>query len=348
MDVVSIKKELYGVLPDGREVYQYTLDNEKNLRAQIITYGGIITNLITKDKKGNDTNVVLGRANLDEYLKNTGYLGAAIGRHANRISDSRFMIGDKLYSVGENEFNNSLHGGFEGFDKKLWTDEVVNGEDAVIMSYTSSDGEEGFPGTLEVKIKYSVTSQNGLKIEYSAVSDKDTVCNLTNHSYFNLNGDKSGTIYGHKMQMNSSFYTPNDEACMPTGEILSVSGTPFDFRCEKTLGKGIKSDFDQIKMFEGFDHNFVLDGRGMRHAGTLKGDKTGITMQMITDQPAVQIYTGNAIDASVHNGDYIYHQHDAVCLETQVFPNSLKYSYFPNAYLNAGEIYSHTVEYRFV
>ena len=192
------------------------------------------------------------------------------------------------------------------------------------------------------------TDENGLKIEYRAISDKDTVCNLTNHSYFNLNGEKSGNILGHKLQMNSSFYTPNDRACMPTGEVLSVDNTPFDFRIRQTLGNGITSDFEQIRLFGGYDHNFILDGRGMRHAATLKGDKTGITMQMITDQPAVQIYTGNAIDEDVFNGDYQYHQYDAVCLETQVFPNSLKFAHFPDALLKAGEEYIHTVEYRFV
>ncbi len=345
---MSVRKEFYGNLPDGREVYKYILDNETGVRAEIINYGGIVTKLITKDKSGNDCNVVLGRANLDEYLNNVGYLGAAVGRHANRIAGASFVINGKEYNVGANEFNNSLHGGINGFDKKLWDAEIIETENAVLMSYVSPDGEEGFPGTLDIKMKYSVTAENGLKIEYAAKSDKDTVCNLTNHSYFNLNGEKSGNIYSHMLQMNSSFYTPNDGACMPTGEVLSVSGTPFDFRIRKSIGEGIKSECEQIKMFEGYDHNFILDGRGMRHAATLKGDKTGITMQMITNQPAVQLYTGNSIDEDVHNGDYVYNQHDALCLETQAFPNSMKFAHFPDSLLKAGEEYLHIVEYRFV
>lgn len=345
---MSVNKELYGNMPDGREVNLYILENEKGTRAEIINYGGIVTKLITKDKHGDDCNVVLGRACLNDYLNNVGYLGAAVGRHANRIAGSSFVINGKEYKTFANEFNNSLHGGAEGFNKKLWDAEIAEDENAVIMHYLSPDGEEGFPGNLDVQIKYSITDENGLKIEYRAISDKDTVCNLTNHSYFNLNGEKSGNILGHKLQMNSSFYTPNDRACMPTGEVLSVDNTPFDFRIRQTLGNGITSDFEQIRLFGGYDHNFILDGRGMRHAATLKGDKTGITMQMITDQPAVQIYTGNAIDEDVFNGDYQYHQHDAVCLETQAFPNSLKFAHFPDALLKAGEEYIHTVEYRFV
>lgn len=345
---MSVKKEFYGNLPDGREVDLFILENNNGLKAEIINYGGIITKLITKDKKGNDCNVVLGRASLDEYLNNVGYLGAAIGRHANRISGSSFLINGIEYKVGANEFNNSLHGGSVGFDKKLWDTEIIESENAIVLSYTSPDGEEGFPGNLDVKIKYRLTPENGLKIEYNAVSDKDTVCNLTNHSYFNLNGDKSGDILSHRLQMNSSFYTPNDKACMPTGEVLSVDGTPFDFRIRQKIGDGINADFEQIRMFEGYDHNFILDGRGLRHAATLKGDKSGIAMQMITDQPAVQLYSGNAIDEDVRNGDYQYHQHDALCLETQAFPNSLKFSHYPNAFLKANEEYVHIVEYRFV
>ena len=343
---MSVSKVKYGTMPDGRDVYEYILSNG-NVTAQVINYGGIITKLITKDKNGNDTDVILGRANLDEFLDNDGYLNAAIGRFANRIAKCKFDINGTTYTVGKNDGNNSLHGGVVGFDKKLWDVTEVAGEDAVIMSITSPDGEEGFPGTIEVKIKYSVTPQNGLKIEYWATSDKDTVCNLTNHAYFNINGYKGGKIYGHKLQMDSSFFTPNTDECMPTGEVLSVKGTPFDFTTEKTMGEGIKSEYPQVKMFGGFDHNFVLDGFGFRKVLTVKGDISGITMEMLTNQPGVQIYTSNMLE-SANKGDYENSVHDGFCLETQVFPDCVNFSHFPSALLKKGDEYYHVTEYRFV
>ena len=343
---MSISKSKYGTLPDGRDVYEYILSNG-NISAHIINYGGIITKLITKDKHGNDTDVVLGRANLDEYLDNGGYLGAAVGRFANRIAKCKFEINGNTYTVGQNNGNNSLHGGVIGFDKKLWDVEEIADENAIVLSYVSEDGEEGFPGKLDVKIKYSVTDENGLKIEYFAVSDKDTVCNLTNHSYFNLNGYKGGKIYEHKMHMMSRFFTPNTDECMPTGEVLSSKGTPFDFTTEKKLGDGMKSDYEQVKKFDGFDHNFVLDGMGTRKVLTVTGDKTGITMEMITNQPGVQLYTSNSL-VSANKGDYENTKHDGFCLETQVFPDCVHYSHFPSAFLKAGDTYYHVTEYRFV
>ena len=343
---MSVTKTKYGTLPDGREVYEYVLTNG-NVTAHIINLGGIITKLITKDKDNNDTDVVLGRANLEQYLENSGYIGAAIGRFGNRIANSEFEIDGTIYRVGQNNGKNSLHGGLVGFDKKLWSVTENPDENSIMMQYTSVDGEEGFPGNLDVKIKYSLTPENGLKIEYFAQTDKDTVCNLTNHSYFNLNGYNGGKVYNHKLQMTSSFYTPNNDECMPVGEILSVKGTPFDFTTEKLLGDGMKSDFEQVKMFNGFDHNFVLDGIGIRNVLTVTGDKTGITMQMITNQPGVQLYTANSL-SNVNKGDYENTSHEAFCLETQTFPDCVHYGHFPTALLRKGDKYYHITEYRFV
>ena len=343
---MSISKEKYGTLADGRDVYEYVISNGE-VTAHILNFGGIITKLITKDKDGNDVDVVLGRANLDEYLDNDGYLGAAIGRFANRIAKCKFEINGTTYTVSQNDGNNSLHGGKIGFDKKLWSVEENEAENAILLSYTAADGEEGFPGKLDVKIKYSVTKENGLKLEYFAMSDKDTVCNLTNHSYFNLNGYKGGKIYEHKLQMNSKFFTPNTDECMPTGEVWSSKGTPFDFTTEKTLGEGMKSDYEQVKMFGGFDHNFALDGTGTRKVLTAKGDKTGITMEMITNQPGVQVYTSNML-GSANKGDYENSVHDGFCLETQVFPDCVNLSHFPSALLKKDDEYYHITEYRFV
>ena len=242
---MAITKRLYGTMPTGEEIYAYTLDNGKGVSAEIINYGAIITKLLVTDKHGEVQDVVLGRASLEEYLDNKGYIGAAIGRHANRIAKGEFTLGDKTYHVGVNEKTNSLHGGNEGFNKKVWTVTESETEQAILLSYSSPDGEEGFPGNLETVIKYTITEENGLRIEYRAACDRDTVCNLTNHSYFNLNGHESGNIYTHIMQINSEFYTPNDSECMPTGEVLSVSGTPFDFRAPKPIGQDINSDLPQ-------------------------------------------------------------------------------------------------------
>lgn len=336
---MNITAKPYGTLPDGREVTEYILDNGY-IRAHIINYGGIVTKLFV-----GDTDVVLGRASLEEYLDNDGYIGAVIGRFANRIAGAKFTLDGTEYNVGRNEGNNSLHGGLEGFDKKLWSATVDN--DALILETVSPDSEEGFPGTLNLCVKYSITPENGLKIEYSAVSDKDTVCNLTNHSYFNLNGYNSGKIYNHKMTMQSRFFTPNNSECMPTGEVLKTEGTPFDFTQGRLLGEAINSDFEQAVMFGGIDHNFALDGTGFRKVLEASGDISGITMEMYTNQPAVQVYTSNALGTGVNKGDYENTPHDAFCLETQVFPDCVNNSHFPQAVLRKGERYNHITEYRF-
>ena len=343
---MAISKALYGKLATGEEIYSYSLSNGF-MTAEIINYGGIITKLLVKDKNGNETDVVLGRASLEEYTKNDGYIGAAIGRHANRIKNGSFIIDGREYHAGINENDNSLHGGAVGFDQKVWNVTECPDKNAVILEYTSPDGEEGFPGNLKTIMTYTVTDDNSLKIEYHAVSDKDTLCNLTNHSYFNLNGHDSGSIYGHTLRINADFYTPNNSECMPTGEVLSVAGTPFDFRNAKPIGQDINDKAEQIQMFGGFDHNFAIAGFGYRTAAVATGDKSGITMQVMTNQPAMQLYTANALPAGVHKSDKEYGVHGAFCLETQVFPNAMAHSHYPNPVLKANRPYIHITEYKF-
>ncbi len=342
---MAITKELFGTLKNGENVYAYTLDNQKALKTTILTYGGIIKNLFV-----NGTDVVLGRETLDEYSDNDGYFGALVGRHANRIKNAEFEIDGKTYKVGANDGGNSLHGGFHGFNEKNWAafEAGTDSEPSLVLKTFSPDGEEGFPGNLHITVTYTLTADNGLVIHYEAISDKNTVCNLTNHSYFNLNGHNSGTIDGHTLQINADFYTPNTSECMPYGEILSVCDTPFDFRNAKKIGKDINSGFEQIKMFGGYDHNFVLSGKGFRKSAVLIGDKTGITMEMYTNKPGVQIYTGNCIDDKRKcKGGNIYAVHQAVCLETQFFPNSTSCTHYPSAFLKKNEKYDFTTEYRF-
>lgn len=347
---MSITKEKFGTLKNGESVYVYTLKSISGLEAEILTYGGIIKNLRI-EKNGKQTDIVLGRNTLEEYLDNDGYFGAAVGRHANRIPCSEFTINSVTYKISANEGENSLHGGFEGFNAKNWSAEEggTTDEPSLILSYMSADGEEGFPGNLNVKITYTLTSKNAIVLHYEAVSDKDTVVNLTNHSYFNLNGHNSGTIDEHTLWLNSEFYTPNTDKCLPFGEIHSVKGTPFDFTSPKKLGQDIFSDFEQIKMFGGYDHNFALNGKGFRKCAELKGDKTEIIMEMYTDKPGVQIYSGNCINENkVCKDGAVYKVHQAVCLETQFFPASTAYSHYPSAFLNKNEKYDYTTEYRFL
>ena len=348
---MSITTKQFGKLLNGEVATCYCLDNGNGLKAEILDYGCIIKNLYVKDKNDNFVDVVLGRDTLAEYGDNDGYFGAVIGRNSNRLANSKFSIGKKNYVLNKNDGNNNLHGGIIGFDKKLWNTKIVDDpkEPSLIMSLSSPDGEEGFPGNLEVIVTYTLTKDNGLKIHYAAVSDKDTVVNLTNHSYFNLNGHNSGkNIYNLKLQMNSDFFTPNNPECMPNGEILSVKGTPFDFTTEKYVGDDINSDFEQLKMFGGYDHNFILSGRGLRKFASLWCEDNGINMDCYTDKPGVQLYTGNCIqEGRICKDKATYKKHDALCLETQFFPNAFVNSHFPSTVLKAFEKYYYVTEYRF-
>lgn len=328
-----------------KEIYQYTLDNGKGSTAQILNYGGIIKKLIYKD-----IDVVLGRDTFEEYLNNDGYFGAIIGRNSNRIENSEFELSGKVYNLYRNDGRNNLHGGRNGFDKKVWDAEIVDGEEpSLILHLISPDGEEGFPGEVEVKVKYTLTADNSLRIHYEGKTDADTILNMTNHSYFNLNGHLNGTINGHKLWINSDFYTPNTNECMPYGEVLNVNGTPFDFNSNETLGERFKSDHIQITMFGGFDHNFVLNGRGYRKVACLRGDKSGISMEVYTDRNGMQLYTGNMIDDNcVYKDKIVYSKHSGLCLETQAFPNSMRYSHFPNGILRKSEKYNTVTVYKFL
>ena len=340
----------YGKMPDGTPVYQYTLDNGKGLKAKILNYGGIITNLTVRDQDDVDTDVVLGLDSLEDYWENGDCFGAAIGRNSNRILNARFELNGKEYVLNKNDGENNLHGGNVGFNQKVWQAEPAGTEQepALVLRLTSPDMEEGFPGTVQVKMTYTLTKNNGLHIHYEAETDKDTIVNLTNHSYFNLKGHQKGPVYDQILQINSGFYTPNTEKCIPNGEILSVTGTPFDFRAPKPVGQDISADFEQIALFGGYDHNFALAGRGFRKAAMLYCPDNGICMEVYTDKPGMQLYTGNMIaEGRICKDGTAYGKHWAVCLETQFFPNAMEFSHFPSPVLKAGAAYDYTTEYRF-
>lgn len=338
-----IKKTSVGRIKE-KEIFLYTLDNGNGLSAEIYNYGGIIRSLVI-----NGRDVVLGREGFEDYLNNDGYLGAAIGRHANRIKNSRFILNGNEYNVGANEKGNSLHGGNTGFDKYVWDVNEINGsEPSLELSILSPDGDEGFPGNLSLKMTYTLTAENSLKIHYEAVCDKDTVVNLTNHSYFNLDGHSSGTVYNQSLWLNSDFYTPNTDECMPYGVVLSVKDTPFDFTAAKKIGTDIGSAYEQVQMFDGYDHNFALSGRGFRRVAAMTSSDGSLEMDTYTDLPGIQVYSANCLEAGSYKDGAPYGKHNAVCLETQYFPNSMENSHFIAPILNAGEKFDSVTEYKFI
>lgn len=339
-----ITKDFWGT-HDGKEVYLYTLDNECGLSVQITNLGGTIKSIFYKN-----TDVVLGRDSLEEYLDNDGYIGALIGRNSNRIKNSEFELNGKTYKLYPNDEENNLHGGKIGYDSRVWDSETVDlAEPALILTLHSPDGEEGFPGNADIKVTYTVTKENSLKLHYEAFCDEDTVMNLTNHAYFNLNGHDSGVIDNQTIMVDASFYTPNTDECMPYGEILSVDGTVFDLREPKRFADIFADKHEQIKMFGGFDHNFCLNGRGFRKVSELYGDKTGIKMETYTDLPGIQVYCSNSLkNDRICKGGVIYDIHHAVCLETQVFPNATSLPHFPSPFLKKGEKYDTVTEYKFI
>jgi len=341
---MAISKVKFGECDKG-VVYAYTLINKNGMTAEILNYGGIVRKLIYKN-----TDVVLGRDSLEEYMNNEGYFGAVIGRNSNRIENSEFVLNGKKYNLFANDGRNNLHGGLEGFDKKIWNAETVDGEEpSLVLTAVSLDGEEGFPGNVNVQVVYTLTNDNGLKIHYTGESDADTVLNMTNHSYFNLNGHSAGKVHSHSLWLDSAFYTPNSDECIPVGEIRSAKNTPFDFSVEKMIGDGLKSEDEQIKMFGGFDHNFVLNGRGYRKVGRLKGDKTGIVMEIYTDRLGLQFYSGNMIEEDrVCKDGAVYGIYQGICLETQDFPDNINFSHFPCSILKKGEKYETITTYKFI
>ncbi len=345
---MSIEKRNFGFLPDGREVFSYLLDNGI-IKAEIINYGGIIKNLWVRDRDDKEVDIVLGFDTLNDYLNNRAYLGALVGRFANRITDGKFSIDGIEYQASINNGKNSIHGGIGGFHKHLLSAEMIDENDSPSLRLTtvSPDGEDGFPGKLDVTVTYTL-SGSGLLIHYEAESDKDTIVNLTNHSYFNLNGEGIGDIKNLNLKLNASTYTPNTPECVPTGEIASTLNSPFDFTNGRNLGEAMATDHPQIALFGGFDHNFAIDGTGFRHFGTVSCEENGITMDVFSDLPGVQLYTGNGIDEKRrYKNNHQYCIHGAVCLETQFFPDAINRPNFISPILRKGKKFDSTTVYKF-
>ena len=346
----AIKEGDFGRMPDGRAAHIYTLVNKGGVEARATDYGGILVSLRTPDKRGAMADIVLGFDSLDGYLKNPGpYFGAIIGRYANRIGQAKFTLDGKTFNVPKNDGANSLHGGTQGFDKRLWAARMLP-DGGLELTYVSKDGEEGYPGTLTATVVYHLTDTNELRIDYSATSDKDTVVNLTNHSYFNLKGAGSGDILGHIVTINADRYTPVDSGLIPTGELRSVTGTPFDFQKATAIGARIEQADEQLKLGKGYDHNWVLKrkGDGLEVAARVEEPTSGRVLEVLTMQPGLQFYTGNFLDGTIKGkGNLVYARRTGFAMETQHYPDSPNKPAFPPVVLRPGQIYKTTTVYRF-
>lgn len=347
----SVKKETFGKTNDGVAVDQYTLTNAAGMTAKVMTYGAILTELDVPDRDGKLGDVVLGFDNLKDYLERNPHFGSTVGRVANRIAKGKFTLDGKEYTLAINNGPNSLHGGLKGFDKKIWRaepKEVPNGV-AVEFIYVSKDGEEGYPGNLKVAVVYTLANNNLLRISYEAATDRATPVNLTNHSYFNLAGAKSGDILDHELMIAADKYTPSDDTLIPTGEIKPVKDTPLDFTQSRRIGERIA----QLKSYPGggYDHNFVLNDGGKDEptlAARVTEPKTGRILEMYTTEPAVQFYTGNYLNGTLTGrGGVTYKKHAGFCLEAQHFPDAVHHDNFPSIILKPGETYRQTTIYKF-
>lgn len=331
---------------DSSKVYLYTLTNSKGTEVKITNYGGIVTSFVTADKNGNRSSIIIGFDSLNGYLAKPPYFGALIGRYGNRIADAKFTLDGTTYKLAANNGKNHLHGGLKGFDKVVWDAMVMNDTvPSLMLNYLSKDGEEGYPGNLKVTVVYTLTDDDELKIEYNAETDKATPVNLTNHSYFNLTGDVSNTILNHTLMIDADNYTPVDTTLIPTGEIKSVKGTPFDFTTAKAIGKEI----DSVK--GGYDHNWVLNKKdnSLQKVAVLSDTLSGRSVEVYTTEPGLQFYTGNFLDGKFINRDgKAINQHTAMCMETQHFPDSPNKPNFPSTILKPGEKYHSETVYKVV
>lgn len=347
----GIERSAFGKMPDGQAIGLYTLTNSSGMKVTVTNYGGHVVSINVPDRHGKMADVVLGFDHLDGYLGNNPFFGALVGRYANRIGKAEFKLDGVEYKLAKNDGPNSLHGGLKGFDKQVWkAHEVSHPHPALELTYLSKDGEEGYPGNLSVKVVYTLTDSSELRIDYTATTDKDTVLNLTNHSYFNLAGEGNGDILKQVMMINADRFTPVDATLIPTGELRSVAGTPLDFRKPTAIGARINADDEQLKRGHGYDHNFVINrtGPGLALAARAFDPESGRVLEVLTTQPGVQFYTGNFLDGGVHGkGGKAYARRAAFCLETQHFPDSPNKPSFPTSELKPGQTYHETTVYKF-
>ena len=346
-----VTQRTFGTLPSGEEVQIYHLENKSGAFAEVLQFGAILVKLCVPDRDGRLTDVVLGYDDLAGYEVNGCFFGAPIGRSGNRIAQSRFTLDGKEIVLTPNEGVNNLHSGPDGFEKKMWTaSEISEDKNAVTFSRISSDGENGFPGEFNVSVTYEMTEENELRIVYGGVCDQTTIANMTNHSYFNLAGEGSGSAMDQYLTIHAEQYTPVGEESIPLGENAAVEGTPMDFRKAHKIGDEIEADFEQLRITGGYDHNYVTDGynkASIREIAEAWSEKTGIQMNVLTDCPCVQFYAANFVDQEHGKNGHVYNKREAFCLETQVEPNAVNVENFHSPILEAGERYYSETIYRF-
>ena len=337
-----VSRAAFGQTGDGAPVEMFTLTNAHGMEVKAIGYGAVITSIRVPDRHGSLDDVVLGFDSIDGYLTRSRYFGAVVGRYGNRIAKGRFTLDGATYQLATNNGPNHLHGGVKGFDKVVWTGEAFDHDGAVgvVFSHTSPDGDEGYPGTLTMRVTYTLTPGNELVVDYDATTDKPTPLNLTQHTYFNLGGSSGGDILQHRLTIDADRFTPVDATLIPTGELASVAGTPFDFRQSTAIGARIDADHPQIKNAGGYDHNFVLNrsGPGLVHAARVADPSSGRTLDVSTTEPGMQFYSGNFLDGTISGkGGRVYARRSGLCLETQHFPDSPNQPAFPTAILRPGD-----------
>jgi aldose 1-epimerase len=341
-----VTKQAFGKTSEGTPVDSYSLTDGK-IEARIITYGAIVVSLRVPDRNGKLDDVVLGCDTVEQYEKQTAHFGGIVGRYANRVAHATFQLDGHTYSIPKNDGDNALHGGVRGFDKFVWQGKQI--PDGVELTYVSKDGEQGFPGTLTATVRYTL-SGSALHIDYSATTDKDTVVNLTNHSYFDLAGQGKGDVMSHMLKIDASRTTPVDASLIPTGELKSVEGTPFDFRTSHKVGERIEADDPQLRLGHGYDHNFVLDhpANELSEAAEVYEPSSGRILKVLTTEPGLQFYTGNFLDGSITGKEgRVYNRRFALCLETQHFPDSPNHPSFPSTELKAGQKFHSVTVYEF-
>ncbi|HVV70315.1 MAG TPA: aldose epimerase family protein [Verrucomicrobiae bacterium] len=340
----------FGKTKDGTDVYLFTLRNAKGAEARISNYGGIVQSLKVPDRNGKLGDVVLGYDNLADYIKETPYFGALIGRYGNRIARGKFTLDGQQYTLATNNYPNALHGGVKGFDKVVWQPTVLAGPEgpSLKLTYLSPDGEEGYPGNLSVTVVYTLTQDNGLKVEYTATTDKDTVVNLTQHSYFNLAG--RGDILSHVVMIPADRFTPVDDTLIPTGELRPVAGTPFDFRTPTAIGARINQDDEQLKFGKGYDHNWVINKEfgAFTLMARVTEPTTGRVLEVYSTEPGLQFYSGNFLDGTLKGKHgWVYQFRNGFCMEPQHYPDSPNKPEFPSVVLKPGQTYHNTIIYKF-
>ncbi|MBF8436836.1 galactose mutarotase [Halanaerobiaceae bacterium Z-7014] len=347
-----IEKEKFGIMPDGREVNLFSLENSNGMRAEIIEYGGIISKLIVPLEDGPFRDVVLGYDKLEYYIEDKNYFGALIGRYGNRIGGAAYTYKGDKFQLDSNPQGNCLHGGSAGFNKQLWSGRIIENEtgEALQLSYNSSDGEAGFPGNLKVKVIVSLTEDNSITFDYRAETDRPTPVNLTQHSYYNLNGESDGQVLDHKLMINADQITEIDQKMIPTGSFKNAAGTPFDFRSLKPIGQDINKSDNDLELAGGYDHNWVLNQECDRltYAGLAVSGDEKLKMKVYTTKPGMQFYSGNSIvPAGPGKSGRVYNDREGFCLETQFFPDSPNQKDFPDTILKPGQVYNHRTIYNF-